>query len=160
VPPREALILKIILNHPGLALDLAEEIAALELESPTAQKLRDGLLSAHAGDELDVRAALARIGLGEALTGALAAAPPNWCAESDADPLDAGHALRQALALHRRFVTLNREKRALEAEMAGQGDVNFDVNFARLVDIQAQLSALDGAEAAIEDFGAMSGRKG
>lgn len=47
-PPREALILKTVLNHPWLIDDHAEILAALEFSSSAARKLRDAVLSVHA----------------------------------------------------------------------------------------------------------------
>ena len=61
------------------------------------------------------------------------------------------------LTLHRKNRTLNRELK--EAERA-LGDEPSEQNFARLQDVRARLSAIDGTEASIEGFGASSGRPG
>ncbi len=47
-PPREALIIKTLLNHPWLIDDHAESIANLNFTSSAAGKLRDVILSVHA----------------------------------------------------------------------------------------------------------------
>jgi DNA primase len=78
-----------------------------------------------------------------------------WSVRPDAASADAAESLRQALVLHRRSCALNRELRAAEARLAENPN---EQEYARLRDIQTQLSALDGAEAALEGFGALSGR--
>ena len=45
VPPREALVVLILLNHPGLLAKHIEDMAGLELTSPEAAKFRDFLLN-------------------------------------------------------------------------------------------------------------------
>ncbi len=62
---------------------------------------------------------------------------------------------RQLLALHRQWHSLTRELK--EAELA-LGEDNTEANYARLCDVKARLSTLDGTEALIEGFGASSGR--
>ena len=165
--PREAFILLIVVNHPSLAAAHAEDLAELELESPDLARLRDVVLHAVAEGGAaadDLRGALAQAGSTALLTALEAATPPNWCAAPAASPLDAAAALRQALALHRRARALHREMRAAEAALAADDHADEQTDekertFARLRDIQAQLSALEGAEAAIEGFGEPSGRQ-
>jgi DNA primase len=78
-----------------------------------------------------------------------------WSVRPEAAAADAGESLRQAFALHRRSLALNRELRAVQALLAENPN---ERNNARLKDIQTQLSALDGAEAAVEGYGSLSGR--
>ena len=47
---REALILQTLINHPWLLHDHLEEVAALELAHPEANKLRAGIIAAFAND--------------------------------------------------------------------------------------------------------------
>jgi DNA primase len=61
----------------------------------------------------------------------------------------------QIMSLHRKKRTLSRELR--EAERALGADPT-EANFARLKDVQDRLAVLDGTEALIEGFGALSGR--
>jgi DNA primase len=61
----------------------------------------------------------------------------------------------QLLALHRQWHSLTRELK--DAELA-LGEDNSEANYARLRDVKARLSAIDGTEALIEGFGASSGR--
>ena len=71
--------------------------------------------------------------------------------------MDAAATLRQALSLHHKVWALNRELRTIEGRLAVDPDPT-EEDAARLADIRAQLSTLDGTEAALEGFGAMSGR--
>jgi DNA primase len=57
--------------------------------------------------------------------------------------------------LHRKNRTLNRELK--EAERA-LGDEPSERNFAWLRDVQGRLAAIEGTEATIDGFGALSGR--
>ena len=68
---------------------------------------------------------------------------------------DAEHVLRQTLALHRRAGALNRELKLAERSLAAEPN---EQNFARLLDIKADLADLAHAEAAIDGFGEHSGR--
>jgi len=159
IAPREALILLLICNHPDLAVEQAEELAALEFGNPDLARLRDFVLSvASAGEAAaDLRAEVEHGGLRPVLDrlDAMAAISTLWSVRASADVSDARHALNQALVLHRRTRALHRELVAAEAALAE--DAN-DRNLARLQDIQGQLSTLDGAEAVIEGFGTPSGR--
>lgn len=160
IAPRDALILLILMNHPEVLAAQVEEVAALEFASPEAIALRDALVrwtEAGGGDRAGLAHALEEAGLAEAAArvAGMGAHATLWSVRPEAAPNDAAESLRQALVLHRRFWALNRELRAVEARLAQ--DPN-DQDSARLRDIQTQLSALDGAEAALEGFGALSGR--
>ncbi len=78
-----------------------------------------------------------------------------WNVAPEAADADAEEGLKQALALHRKMRALNRELKSAEAALAQEGS---ETNLARLRDIQEQLSALAGTEAAVEGFGVASGR--
>ena len=60
-----------------------------------------------------------------------------------------------SLALHQKAHALHKELRAAEAALRQD---TTEENFSHLVDIQNQLSKVEGTEAAIEGFGAASGR--
>ena len=62
---------------------------------------------------------------------------------------------KQLVALHRQWHSLTRELK--DAEMA-LGQDNSEANYARLRDVKARLSRIDGTEALIEGFGDQSGR--
>jgi DNA primase len=61
----------------------------------------------------------------------------------------------QIVSLHRRKRTLSRELK--EAERALGADPT-EANFAKLMDVKERLAVLDGTEALIDGFGALSGR--
>jgi DNA primase len=160
IAPREGLILLILMNHPEVLAERVDEIAELDFASPEAIALRDALVRWReaGGEETQLLANfIEENGLSAAagrLSGMVAHAVL-WSVRPEAAPADAAESLRQALVLHRRARALNRELREVEARLADNPN---ERDAARLRDIQTQLSALDGAEAALEGFGALSGR--
>jgi DNA primase len=170
IPPREGLILLLLFNHPGLIGRHIEELAEIEFLSPEASALRDALLGYSAApllpgqtvEELSVEAshlcaAIEGQGFGPVLQklGEMAAHASHWYTKTEAAESDAEEVLKQALALQRRTRGLHKELQL--AELALVKDTS-EANLGRLRDIQAQLSALGGIEAAGEEFGAQSGR--
>ncbi|MGJ0391593.1 MAG: DNA primase [Methylocystis sp.] len=160
IAPRDALILLILMNHPEVLAAQVEDVAGLEFASGEASSLRDALVrwtEAGGGDRADLAEVIEHSGLGgvAARLEGMVAHAALWSVRPDAAPADAAESLRQALVLHRRFWALNRELRVVEARLAENSS---EQDLARLRDIQTQLSALDGAEAALEGFGASSGR--
>ncbi|HLH10253.1 MAG TPA: DNA primase [Methylovirgula sp.] len=161
ISAREALILLIFLNHPGLIDAYGEALAELELGSREAEALRDKFLDLWAGRRLtsnELKAELDRSGLAQArrrlesMTGHASL----WTVSPEAADCDAEESLKQALALHHKMRALNRELVLAEAALAGDAS---EINLARLKSIHEQLSALAGIEAAIDGFGAASGRQ-
>ena len=170
LPPREALILLILLNRPELVEDFAEEVAAMSLADLPAvgqdlAALRDRLLDeAH-----DLARAVGQTGAGESLSERLTASGfgplleriarsqtgSSWYLAPEVPSSDAATVLRQALVLHHEGRALHRE--LLSAELALATDAS-EANMARMRDIREQLSALVGKEAAADGFGASTGR--
>ncbi len=158
---REAVILLILLNHPNLLEGYGEALAELELASADTNALKEklldlwghGALTGHA----ELHAEIERCGLGPARRRleAFKAHASLWIIAPEAADSDAEEALKQALALHRKMWALNRELQSAEAALAQDGS---ESNLARLRDIQEQLTALAGTEAAVEGFGVASGR--
>jgi DNA primase len=169
LPPREGLILLLLLNHPGLIGRHIEELAAVEFASAEAVALRDAFIalsvcSAAAApldktspDAASLRAAIEVQGFGPVLQklDAMAAHGSHWYAKADAAEADAEEVLKQALTLHHRARALHKELQLAELALVKESS---EVNLGRLKDIQAQLSALAGIEAAMEGFGVQSGR--
>jgi DNA primase len=161
--PREALILLVAFNHPWLLETQAEQLAALELNGD-ADMLRRVLLDITASrqpdryvDRATLREAVVARGC-EAVLQRIEAAvthAADWPAREGAAPEDVRQLWAHVLTLHRRNRTLNKELR--EAERA-LGEEPSEQNFAWLQDVRAQLSSLEGTEASIEGFGALSGR--
>jgi DNA primase len=164
LPPREALILLAAFNHPWLLETEAEQLADMEFLNSDADMLRRVVLditaSRHADhhpDSATLRQAVIARNCGAALQrieGALTHLA-DWPARDGAAPEDVRQFWAHVLTLHRRNRTLNKELK--EAERA-LGEEPSEQNFAWLQDVRAQLSSLEGTEASIEGFGALSGR--
>jgi DNA primase len=164
LPPREALILLAVFNHPWLLETEAEHLAAVEFLNSDADMLRRVVLDItasrqpdHHPDSATLRAAVIARDCGAALgriEGALTH-PADWPAREGAAPEDVRQLWTHVLTLHRKNRTLHKElkeaERALGKELSEQ-------NFAWLRDVWEQLSSLEGTEASIEGFGTLSGR--
>ena len=160
VPPREAMILNILLTWPVLAAEKTEAIAALHLSAADLSSLRDRLLDLvhdEAGDHAhrdELRSSLLGEGFGRTLERlARSQAASSWYLRGEASPSDVAELLRQALTLHFVAHVLSRELDASQAELAAAPS---EAALARLVAIQEQINALPGKEAAIEGFSATS----
>ena len=161
IPRREAEILLNLLNHPGLLAQYAEDLAEIELVGRETTRLRGAMTALAAetyADHVELRLALDRMGLEAERQAVEAAAQPiPWPLKPDAAEIDATEVLRQALALHRRARALHRELKSAEIAL---GEDASEQNLARLREIQAELSGIEGREAAVEGFGISSGRQG
>ena len=161
LPPREAFILALVLNHPALLDWHAEDLAHLDFENGDVARLRDGLLaclSDHPATHAALAADLDGRGFAEQRRRVLLAAErlPHWCLAPDAADQDADQELRQALALHRKAGALHRDLRAAQDALGREPN---DHNFALLQDARTRLSAFEGMEATVEGFGDLSGRQ-
>jgi DNA primase len=161
MPPREALILMAVVNHPWLLEHHAEEFAALEFLNPDADQLRravlDAVADAAAADAEVLRAKIASGGLDVVLVRVETAIThgSDWPARAGAAADDVAQWWCHVVTLHRKQRTLNRELKDAERAL---GEEPTDANLAWLRDVQGRLSALDGTEALIEGFGSSSGR--
>jgi len=161
LPPREALILLAVVNHPWLLDTHAEEFAELEFLHSDADQLRRALLDAshdHGQPAAAApRAAIAARGLTSVLDRLEAAIThtSDWPARAGAASDDVTHWWTHVVTLHRKKRTLNRELKDAERAL---GEQPTDANLSWLRDVQVRISALDGSEALIEGFGVMSGR--
>jgi DNA primase len=173
IPRGEALMLEAAVNHPWLLHDHLEELAAAEFRHADTQKLKGALIDvfAHhfAEDSVqgsnDLREAeraalvaeLEKQGFGPLLERVHRSitTPSVWGARQNAAQADVLLTWKQLVALHRQWHSLTRELRDAESAL---GQDNTEANYARLRDVKARLSTLDGTEALIEGFGASSGR--
>jgi DNA primase len=173
LPAREALILLALVNHPWLLDAHAEEVAELEFQNPDADLLRRAVLDAGAvhagsapheslngnanGNHQDLRAVIAGREHGALLARIERALThtADWPARAGAAEDDVRQWWTHVVTLHRKCRTLNRELKDAERAL---GDDPSEQNFAWLRDVQGRLSAIDGTEASIEGFGALSGR--
>jgi DNA primase len=160
-PPREALILLAVIQHPWLLESHAEEFAALEFLHGEADLLRRAILDAgtdeNALDSAALEAALVRRGLESALSRIKIAIThtSDWPAREGAAESDVEQWWTHVVTLHRKQRTLNRELKDAERAL---GEEPSEANWAWIRDVQGRLSALEGTEALIEGFGASSGR--
>ena len=160
LPSREALILLAVINHPWLLETHAEDLAALEFRHPDGERLRRAILDASSGHTLTpaaLRAAIAARELGTVLArveGSITH-PSDWPAREGAAQEDVSLWWTHVVSLHRRSRTLHKELK--DAELA-LGNEPSEENLARLRDVQEHLAALEGTEALIDGFGALSGR--
>jgi DNA primase len=122
IPPREALLLGTLLNHPWLLESCWEEIDKLKVTSPALDRLRKALLDLAAEgiplDPMRIRSHLSSTGLDGAVAALDRAVTrtSDKFARRDADAGEAEAGWRHALALHEAQVGLPRELQdALEA---------------------------------------------
>jgi len=166
VPPREALILQIVLHHPWLLHDHLEQVSALEFRHGEAERLKAALvdIAAHdstvhdgAAEPERLAAELRRRGFADALDRIAAAITTAavFGARPDAAPDDVETTWKQLVSLHNQSHSLTKELREAEQALGGEPS---EAHFAWLTDVKQRLAALDGAEALIEGFGASSGR--
>jgi DNA primase len=160
--PRDIVILAIVTNHAGLLERHIEEIGALELSNRGLATFRDQLLARALESPARAEAPEATTFMAERdrILRLASRMPVWWCLRAEADSSDAEHVLRQTLALHRKARALNKELKLAEKALAI--DANLEINeqnFGRLRDIKRNLADLADAEAAIEGFGELSGRK-
>jgi DNA primase len=161
LPPREALILFAVINHPWLLESHAEELADLEFLHADADRLRRAILEAvvdhEAVDSHLLRAAIEKRALGTALVRVETALShgADWPARDGAAAEDVRQWWTHIVTLHRRSRTLNKELKDAEHAL---GEAPSEENLNWLRDVQGRLSALEGTEASIEGFGALSGR--
>jgi DNA primase len=169
IPRNEALILLAVLNHPWLLHDHMEELAKAEFRHADTQKLKSVLIdvfSHHVAENLGRDSDADRVALvAELERGGFAGLVGRiersittasvWGARPNAAADDVLETWKQLITLHRQWHSLTRELK--DAELA-LGTDNSEANYARLLDVKARLSMLDGTEALIEGFGASSGR--
>ena len=148
-PYREALLIKVMLNHPWLIEDQAESIAALPFTSTALSRLRDAVLSAHAQDNsLDtetLRTHLNKSSVGKVLT-LVERAVSHKCdrfAEPEAERTEVEDGWRHALAMHDRHVGL---QRSLEAAEQAWHEDRSEASFARICDLKRQLEVSSGGD--------------
>lgn len=161
IPRNEALLLFALMNHPWLLDRAAEEVAALAFVSKEADRLRCALLDAHVEGATetaeDVASRIEAAGLADLARRLAAQAVPrhDWPAFAQAAASDVELWWHQRVVLHRRAHALSKDMKEAEKRLAEEPD---EINWARFLDVQRQLAALDGTEALVEGFGAASGR--
>ena len=161
IPPREALILLAVIQHPWLLETHLEEFAELEMIHPDADRLRRAVLESASGEvpiEADkLQRDLVERGLESLISRVRGAITHNsdWPAREGAGEADVSSWWSHIVTLHRKARTLNRELKDAERAL---GDDPSEAHLAWIRDVQNRLAALEGTEALIEGFGASSGR--
>lgn len=155
IPPREALILKTLMNHPWL-IDLhAEAIASIEFASSALSALRDEILAVHAQqnslDTATLRSQLTKSGVAKVvdLVARTITHKSDRFAEPDASATEVEAAWYHILALHQRQDALGRALKL--AEEAWYRDCTEEAE-TRLLDIKRQIAreaAMDQMDAEI-----------
>ena len=152
-PVREAVITGLLLVHPGLINDFADELMLLEFEHPDARAVFSALLdcAAETGepDQAVLEARLARAGLSEAAARLLgmARSRDRKTLEPHADPALREDALRQAMILHRKAGALHSELRQAERAFAEEPT---EANWTWLCQAKEGLATVIAAEAEAE----------
>jgi DNA primase len=163
---REALILQSLINHPWLLHEHLEEVAALEMAHPEANKLRAGIINAYAhyshtddaaAETARIRAFLEKSGYVEQIQRVERSLTTKdvWGAQPGAAAEDVLSTWHQLVTLHQKTHALLREKKDAELALSQEPTDN---NFAWLKDVSARLESIEGTEAQIEGFGDSSGR--
>jgi len=161
LPAREALMLLALINHPWLLDTHAEELAALEFRHADGDRLRAAILDAaateHPVSPTAMRSAIATRGQGALLARVEQAIThaSDWPARETAAPEDVSLWWTHVVSLHRKSRTLHKELKDAEQALGSEPS---EENLAWLRDVQARLAALEGSEALIDGFGALSGR--
>ncbi len=141
-PPREALLIKTMLNHPWLIDEDAEAIAALPLTPPVA-RVRDAILGAHALenglDSSSLRTQLSVSGLDKVidLVERSVTHRSDRFAEPDAPRTEVEVGWRHALELHERQVGL---QKSLDAAVRAYHRDGSEDALARICEIQGLLA--------------------
>jgi DNA primase len=143
LPPREALLLRALLNPPFLQKDHCEQVAALPLTSPPLIRLRDALLELLASDTdletAEIHHQLSKAGLANvvASVGRTLTHKSDKFAEPGTDAGEVQAGWRHAVALHERQLGF---RRALDAaEQAWRVDPGEEA-WARIAEIQHRLA--------------------
>lgn len=157
---REQLLLLCLVNHPVLIDVHFEEIAEIEILNPDLDNLRReiiGISALHESlDMAQMRRHLKALGL-EGLVQSLDSALVSlWAVKPEAALADVESLWQRTKALHHRKLTMERELKALERELALNLDDETNARFTALLN---EINGGEGLEANLEGFGIASGRK-
>jgi DNA primase len=143
VPPREALLVATLLNHPWLLEQQCEQVAQMPLTAKPLARLRDGLLQLLVEgtplDALQIRTQLSAIGLDSVVATAERAITHKGdkFAEPGTDAAEVEAGWLHALAVHKSQTELKRHLEGLERAYAADPS---EAAFAQIVEIQQQLA--------------------
>lgn len=149
VPPREALILKTILNHPHLIDEESEALAGIVFKSPALAALRDEILAVHAVtnllDSATLRSQLTKTGVAKVvdLVARTMTHASDRFAEQNASATEVATAWHHILALQQREGSLMLALR--DAEEAWYRDCTPEAE-ARLLEIKREIARLEAMD--------------
>jgi DNA primase len=148
-PPREALLIVTLINHPWLLEQHCEEVAELSLTSAALTRLRDALLELLSGgkalDSATIRSHLSNVGLDSvvALAERAIAHKSDKFADSNAEAGTVEAGWRHTFELHETQVGL---RLALEAAERAWGLDPSEATWARIVELQQRMTRRTEAE--------------
>lgn len=160
---RCGLILLALVNHPGLAQDMIEELSGMEMPTRELDSLRRRIIDTVAsGENLekpDLRDHLIQTGMGAVLDALDTQARhlDSWFTGVDAAEKDAKTGVKQLVVMNRKLITLEKELKRAETQLA-ENPTEENLNI--LNDVRDQLHSMVGAEATVEGYGEASGRPG
>lgn len=148
-PPREALLVLTLINHPWLLEQQCEQVAELTLTSPALTRLRNALLDLLSGgnplDSASVRSHLSDVGLDSAIAVAERAIThkSDKFAAPGAEVGEVEAGWRHVLALHETQVGL---RMALQAAEKAWGADPSEAAWARIAELQERIARRSQAE--------------
>ncbi len=143
VPPREALLVATLLNHPWLLEQQCEEVASIPITAKPLARLRDALLTLLSRgtplDAAEIRTQLSAIGLDSVVATAERAITHKGdkFAEPGTDAAEVEVGWLHALAMHKSQTELRRHLAGLEQAYAADPS---EAAFGQIVEIQQQLA--------------------
>ncbi len=143
ISPREALMMKTLINHPWLIDEHSEAVVGIEFASSAVSALRDEILAVHARqnslDSATLRTQLSKSGVAKVvdLVARTITHISDRFAEPDASATDVEAAWHHILALHQRQAALGHALKA--AEEAWYRDCTEEAEI-RLLDIKRQIA--------------------
>jgi DNA primase len=149
ISPREALIMKTLLNHPWLIDEYSETIASIEFAAPTLTVLRDEILGLHARqnslDSTTLRTQLSRSGVAKVvdLVAQTITHASDRFAEPDASAADVEAAWHHILALHQRQAALGHALKAAEEVLHRDSSEEAWISLRDIKDQIAREAAMD-----------------
>ena len=161
ITPREAVLMSVLVSQPSLVASEFDTVESIEFEAPALRALHSALLdlASDGGPDTHAEAAehLEGRGHGETLRAleALVRRTRDWSALPGAALEDAHDCFAQAMHMHQRHSVLTREVRLLRD--AAEADLSED-SFRRMVELQAEIRAVENLDAILEGYGAASGR--
>ncbi len=145
VPPREALIVKMLLSHPWLIDEHSEQVAELSFSSRALASLRDEILTLHASknslDTATLHSQLSLTGVSKVvdLVARTMTHASDRFAEPEASATDVETGWRHVVALHQQQDSLERVLKA--AQEAWYRDCTPEAE-ARLLDLKRQIASM------------------